>query len=797
MRLYNTLTRRLEPFQAIEDGRVRMYTCGPTVYRYVHIGNLRTFAMADWLRRALTYFGYEVFQVKNITDVGHMRMERLDQGEDKLIAQARQEGKSSAEIAAYYTDAFRRDEQRLNILPAHVFPRATDHIPEMIAIVRGLEARGLAYAVSGNVYFAVNRFPAYGQLSGNELANLLEGTREGVAEDKRSPEDFALWKLAEPGREMAWESPWGRGFPGWHIECSAMAMKYLGPHFDVHTGGVDNIFPHHEGELAQSEGFTGQRFVNYWVHAQHLLADGLKMAKSTGNAYTLSDLDARGFDPLDLRYLFLTAHYRTRLNFTFGALAAAQIGLRRLRGAVRELAAALDLAPDAALPVPDGCAAQQAFAEAIADDLNLPRALAVAWDLLRRPPAALAPRERLALMPDFDRVLALDLRRALDAAQGGAAREEAMAPAAVRDLVGARAERRSAGDYAAADRLRQQIEAAGYRVRDTRDGPRLIERDPDEGLELISRPAEVPNCLALPDTCTFSVSLLARNSRDDLDRCLRSIAAHSAGRALEIIIADNGSTGDTLGYLRELARAGQIPRQDGPPIPVRVIFADHDLGFAAARKATLRASRGRLVAWLDTSIELLDDLWGLLEEALADPAVGVVGPYGLVTDDLREFSEAEGPDVDAVEGYLMAFRRALVAEVGWLDEKYRFYRLADINYSFFFRTAGYRVLALPAVAARLKRHPHREWYSLTAEERATRSKKNYDLFRARWHHGESLLTRNYDPEHHWPGHDHRHHLGLRRQHAPEDLADESQPHEHEHHHWPDHSHSHVHTHARA
>ncbi|MFN8569187.1 MAG: cysteine--tRNA ligase [Kouleothrix sp.] len=295
LKLYNTLTRRIEPFEAIEPGYVRMYSCGPTVYRYIHIGNLRTFLMADWLRRTLMYQGYQVRHIKNITDVGHMRIEMLDRGEDKLIAQARKEGKTSAQIAEFYTEAFLEDERRLNILPAHEFPRATAHVPEMIAITQGLLANGLAYEAGGNVFFDVRSFPNYGKLSGNLLAQMLAGVRDVADPFRRNPEDFPLWKLAEPGREMAWDSPWGRGFPGWHIECSAMAIKHLGEQFDIHTGGVDNLFPHHEDEIAQSEGYTGKRFVNYWLHAQHLLADGQKMAKSTGNAYTRADIEARGY----------------------------------------------------------------------------------------------------------------------------------------------------------------------------------------------------------------------------------------------------------------------------------------------------------------------------------------------------------------------------------------------------------------------------------------------------------------------------------------------------------------------
>ncbi|HEY3992135.1 MAG TPA: cysteine--tRNA ligase, partial [Ktedonobacteraceae bacterium] len=283
MRIYNTLNRRIEEIVPLEANHIRMYSCGPTVYRFIHIGNLRTFTMADWLRRAFEYKNIQVQHIKNITDVGHMRQEMLDRGEDKIISQARKEGKTSAQIAQFYTDAFHADEQALNILPAHVFPRATEHVAEMIEMIAGLLAKDIAYHGGENIYFDIKRFPTYGKLSGNQLENMLDGVREGRNEEKRNPEDFPLWKAAEPGREMAWESPWGRGFPGWHIECSAMSMKYLGSQFDIHTGGVDNIFPHHEDEIAQSEGAVGEpghHFVKYWVHGAHLLVEGRKMSKS-------------------------------------------------------------------------------------------------------------------------------------------------------------------------------------------------------------------------------------------------------------------------------------------------------------------------------------------------------------------------------------------------------------------------------------------------------------------------------------------------------------------------------------
>jgi cysteinyl-tRNA synthetase len=828
LKLYNTLTRRVEPFAPIEPGIVKLYSCGPTVYRYIHIGNLRTFLMADWLRRTLTYQGLAVRHVKNITDVGHMRVEMLDRGEDKLIAQARKEGKTSAEIAAFYTAAFLEDERQLNILPAQVFPKATEHIPEMIAIIAELEHKGLAYTAGGNVFFDVRRFPAYGKLSGNQLAGMIQGVRDMADSNRRNPEDFPLWKLAEPGREMAWDSPWGRGFPGWHIECSAMAIKHLGPHFDIHTGGVDNLFPHHEDEIAQSEGYTEQKFVNYWLHAQHLLADGQKMAKSTGNAYTRADVEARGFEPIALRYLFATVHYRSRLNFTFSSLRAAQIALDRLRGQALRLAQASqwsvargssqtnggrwtrdDRRTTDGQPTTDNWHAR--FLEALEDDLNVPRAVGVVWDMLRRD-CTTPDGRKLALLLEFDQVLGLGLeewlRQTKDEPRTTKSEESEVfgavpsfvvrlpsdLPAQIVSFVNERESLRRENRYHEADALRERIRAAGYSVCDTRDGPLAAPRTPEEEFGSISRSADVPDMVARPDLYEFSINLLARNSRADLRRCVESIARNRYGRDLEIVIVDNGSIDDTLAELQTLARDG-LRDPLGAPIAIRVLFADHDMGFAAGRNATMRASRGRYIVLLDTSIELCDDIWTPLARALADDQVGLVGPYGLVTDDLKEFRESDGPEVDAIEGYLMAFRRALLPEIGWFEEKFRFYRLLDIYESMMVKTAGYRVRALLELAARLEKHPHLEWYSLTEEERATKSKRNFDIYKRRWHHGQSLLVANFVPEDRWFGHDHPHHLGGRHAHPPEQLPPPGTPHSHKHQHWPDHDHEHQHYHS--
>ncbi|HXZ06151.1 MAG TPA: cysteine--tRNA ligase, partial [Ktedonobacteraceae bacterium] len=763
---------------------------------YIHIGNLRTFIMADWIRRTFEYHGYEVLHVKNITDVGHMRQEMVDRGEDKILAQARREGKTALQIAQFYTDAFHEDEQKLNIEPATIFPRATEHINEMIDVIQGLLEKDIAYEVNGNVYFDIKRFPDYGKLSGNQLENMLAGVREGVIEDRRNPEDFPLWKVAEPGREMAWESPWGRGFPGWHIECSAMSMKYLGQHFDLHTGGVDNIFPHHEDEIAQSEGFTGQQFVNYWVHAQHLLADGQKMAKSTGNAYTRAEIEARGFDAMALRYFYTTALYRSRLNFTFRALQAAQTSLERLRGLAYQLLLQGDRDRVFASEPIEAHYWQEIFLSEVENDLNMPRAMSVVWTMLRAHDCD--PTIKLRLLFDFDRILGFGLKNYLESDTAGRKDDSktyfASLPGDIATLVRERERFRNSAEYVQADQIRNEIKSAGYMINDTPHGSIILPRHLEDEFTVLSSSSDAPDNTGQADLYEFSVNLLAHNSQADLERCIRSVCRHSDDRSIELVIVDNGSTDETLAYLEQLAREDNLIGADGQPIGLQVLFADHNMGFAAGRNATMRASRGHYIILMDTSIEVEGDIWGPLANTLADRNMGVVGPYGLVTTDLREFQESPGPDVDAIEGYLMAFRRELLPEVGWIDERFRFYRLMDIYFSFFFKTSGYRALTTPVVAERVQKHPHREWFSLNEEERATKSKKNYDIFRDRWHHGESLLVANYRPQNLWRGHDHPYHLGGTHTHAPDELPPEGAMHTHNHQHWPDHSHEHAHYH---
>ncbi|MEX1073180.1 MAG: cysteine--tRNA ligase [Chloroflexota bacterium] len=457
IRLHNSLTRRTDDFEPADPARVTIYTCGSTVYRYAHIGNLRTYLFGDILRRSLEYLGYGVLYVKNITDVGHMRNDQTDTGEDRMLAAALEEGKDPMEIAAFYTAAWVDDERLINILPPDVMPRATDHIPDMIAIIEKLLERGLAYEVDGTVYYDVSAFPGYGKLSGQRVEQTQAGHRVEVEGDKRQLADFALWKAAEPGRLMKWPSPWGEGFPGWHIECSAMSMRYLGERFDIHTGGIDLKFPHHEDEIAQSEGATGHEVVSVWLHGEFLTLGDAKMAKSAGNIIRVSELPEKGFQPLDFRYLALTAHYRSKLDFTEAAMHSAAAGLRRLRRAVDGDAA--DSA-DVDLAAEPMAGYRTRFADAIADDLAMPVALSVAHAVASADD--LSPTQRQALLLDFDRVLGLSLDVGPE--------EVSDLPAGAAELLERRALARGAHDYPTSDALRHELAALGVEVRDTPDG---------------------------------------------------------------------------------------------------------------------------------------------------------------------------------------------------------------------------------------------------------------------------------------------------------------------------------------
>jgi len=456
VRLYNTLTRQKEDLRPLEDGTVRIYSCGPTVYRYVHIGNLRTFMLPDLLRRSLEYLGYRTEQVMNITDVGHLTDDTFDRGEDKMLVSARLESKSPEEIAAYYTRAFIEDAALVNIRPADHNPRATTYIPRMVELISILIAKGHAYEVDGTVYFDIASFPAYGRLSRNTTDKLLAGTRGEVDPRKRHPGDFTLWKAAGEHRLQVWPSPWGPGFPGWHIECSAMSMALLGDTFDIHTGGADNVFPHHEAELAQSEGVTGHRVVNHWMHGGLLLLAGSRMAKSAGNFFRITELVEQGHDPLAFRYLALQAKYRTKLNFSAAGLAGADRALAQLREKVADWSASGEAAPGGE----EASAFEDRFRAAIADDLDLPAAMALVSELVH---SGLPAAQKAQLLRRWDQVLGLNLDRG--------AREDDL-PAGAAALLEARDKARGAKDFKTSDRLRDELAAIGVTVTDTPTGQR-------------------------------------------------------------------------------------------------------------------------------------------------------------------------------------------------------------------------------------------------------------------------------------------------------------------------------------
>lgn len=456
MKLYNTLTRQKEEFAPLEGNTVRMYSCGPTVYNYAHIGNLRTYIFMDLLRRTLAYEGYGIKGVMNITDVGHL-LSDADDGEDKMQKAAREQNKDPYEIAAYYTGVFFSDLEKLNIGRPEIIPKATDHIAEMIEYVKGLEEKGYAYETDDGIYFDISRFPEYGRLSGIKLEDQLSGARVEVNGGKRHPADFALWKKAPKEHIMQWDSPWGKSYPGWHIECSAMSRKYLGDVFDIHTGGVDHIPIHHENEIAQSQALTGNNPARFWMHGEFMLVDGGKMSKSLGNTYTVAQLEERGYKPLCFRYFCLNAHYRKKLNFTFEGLDAAATSYARLLALVKKHRDSSAPADKAAL---EKYTAE--FEENIADDLNVPGALGVLWTMLKEP----FSHDIYELALRFDRVFGLSLERCDE-------QEKPAVPAEVVALAEERAEARRNKDWAKSDELRAKISDLGYVVKDGKDGYEL------------------------------------------------------------------------------------------------------------------------------------------------------------------------------------------------------------------------------------------------------------------------------------------------------------------------------------
>lgn len=453
MRIYNSLSKKIEEFKPINPKEVKMYTCGPTVYDYMHIGNIRTFLLSDTLIRVLSYNNFQVKAVENITDI-----------DDKIIKKAKENNISIEKISQKYTSAFLKDLEELNI-GTHTLtelPKATDYVKKMIQFIQELVRNGNAYVEEdGSVYFDISIFPDYGKLSNIEKRELKSGTRTLSDQyEKEDVQDFALWKSVKEG-ELGFESPWGRGRPGWHIECSVMSQELLGESFDIHVGGIDLLFPHHENEIAQSEAKTGKKFVNYWVHGAHILVDGKKMSKSLKNFYTLADLKEKGFSPLALRYLYLQSHYRQETNFTFEALEGAQNALNKLYKEMSQWVESKDEIKEF----------KEKFLEAINDDLNMPRAMAVVWETVK---SNYDTSEKAATLLKFDRVLGLKFNRAGEFVKKV---KRFKIPEKVKEMVEEREKLRQERRYDSADELRDKIRKQGYDIQDRENGVEVIKLD--------------------------------------------------------------------------------------------------------------------------------------------------------------------------------------------------------------------------------------------------------------------------------------------------------------------------------
>ena len=449
---YNTLTKKKELFVPIEKGKVRMYSCGPTVYKNATIGNMRTNLFQDTLRRVLRYNGYELKHAMNITDVGHLVSDG-DEGEDKMLKSAREEHKTPLQIAEYYTKLFFNDLERLNIETPEIVCKATDHIKEMLELVQKIMERGYAYETSTAIYFDVSKLDEYGILSGVNLREQKAGARVEVDPEKRNPYDFALWIKAPENHLMKWDSPWGPSYPGWHIECSAMSTKYLGEVFDIHTGGIDLIPTHHENEIAQSKGACGKIPAHYWMHGEYLLINGGKMSKSLGNVYLLDDIINRGYDPLVYRLFNFSCHYRGKLNFTWEGIESASVALDRLRdGYQKHFAGNAEVSDEIINDM------ENRFHQAINDDLNMPLAMSVVWEAVKY--ADKSPKIA-KLLEKFDTVLGIKITEK---------KKQETIPEEILELVEQRKKARQEKNWAESDRLRDLISEKGYVVKDTKEG---------------------------------------------------------------------------------------------------------------------------------------------------------------------------------------------------------------------------------------------------------------------------------------------------------------------------------------
>ena len=458
---YNTLTRKKEEFHSIDENRVRMYSCGPTVYSYAHIGNFRTYIFMDTLRRVLKYNGYELKHVMNITDVGHLESD-ADEGEDKMEKAARKEKKDPYEIANFYTEIFLKDMEKLNIDKPEIITKATENISQMIEYVKEIIKNGYAYETSKGIYFDISKLDKYPVLSNRKLDDQIAGARVDVDPEKKNPYDFALWIKAPENHIMKWESPWGLSYPGWHLECSTMGRRFLGEEFDIHTGGVDHIPTHHENEIAQSKGATGKIPAHVWMHCEYLQVDGGKMSKSLGNTYTISQLEEKGISPLAFKLFCFTAHYRNKLNFTFEGAYGAQKALERLYDSYKKNVNGVDDVDEDIIKE-----YEERFLAYINDDMNMPGAMSVVWEIARNAKKSIKFAD---LLLKFDKVLGLDIKNAENYLLEFKHEESEELPEEIKALVEERKQARAEKNWAKSDEIRDRIISLGYSIKDTKDG---------------------------------------------------------------------------------------------------------------------------------------------------------------------------------------------------------------------------------------------------------------------------------------------------------------------------------------
>ena len=450
IKIYNTLNRKKEPFRPQKDKRISLYTCGPTVYWYAHIGNLRTYIFEDLLKRTLEYQNYKVKHAMNITDVGHLTSDQ-DTGEDKMIKGAKREKKTVWEIADFYTKAFKEDSEKLNIKKPDIWPKATDYIKEQIKLIKTLEKKGFTYKIEDGIYFDTSKMPDYGKMAGKRKH---AKARIKQIKGKKNPADFALWKLTKPGvkRQMEWDSPWGKGFPGWHTECVVMAAENLGLPLDIHCGGIDHLTVHHPNEIAQAKAGYGKKLANYWLHGEFLVLKKGRMGKSEGNIIILKDLEQKGFDPLSYRYLCLGTHYRKKLTFSWEILESSQNSFENLKEKISELKRT---------PKKVSKKYQKKFLEFLSEDLNVPRSLALAWDLIKD--KNVSESEKYNTLIEFDKIFGLNLKGI----------KLTKVPKKIKELVQKRENYRKEKSWQKADKIREDIEKQGFEIEDTAQGPKI------------------------------------------------------------------------------------------------------------------------------------------------------------------------------------------------------------------------------------------------------------------------------------------------------------------------------------